>query len=98
MICYSFHSITLHYYYFSYIFTPLPFLTIQLYLLTINDYKRFHAERNISLLKVYRGLKEYHEKLHHRPWFTPNSLLESVVESGASLREEIYFRSQHKQQ
>ena len=31
-----------------------------------------------------------------RPWLKPCALLESVVESGASLREEMYFRKQNQ--
>ena len=52
----------------------------------------FYAEHEVSLLKVYRGLTTYYKTGLQRPWLKPCELLETVVESGASLREEMYFR------
>ena len=51
----------------------------------------------MSVLQVYRGLmKHYKACLVQRPWLQPSDLLESVVESGASLREEMFFRKQNQ--
>jgi hypothetical protein len=45
---------------------------------------------------VYTSLKALSEKYPNQPYFEPSELLIQVVESGATLKEELYFRNQSK--
>lgn len=59
-------------------------------------YLRFHAEHTVGLPKIYKALKAYHETHSERYWLKPSKLLISVIESQATLKEEMYFRKQNK--
>lgn len=50
------------------------------------------AERQIKLSQLYKDLKEISDKYPDKLQLKPSELLESVVESSASLTEELYFR------
>lgn len=52
----------------------------------------YWAEREIGLTEVYSKLKIYSEKYPSQDYFKPCKLLCDLVESGASIREELYFR------
>lgn len=56
----------------------------------------FWAEQEQGLANVYSSLKALAEKYPNQPYFEPSELLIQVVESGASLKEELYFRNQVK--
>lgn len=56
----------------------------------------FWAEHQQGLGNVYSALKSLSEKHPTQPYFSPSPLLIAVVESGASLKEEIYFRKNKK--
>lgn len=54
----------------------------------------FWAEHELGLAAVYTGLKALSEQHPDQPGFIPSDLLVQVVESGATLKEELYFRNQ----
>jgi hypothetical protein len=56
----------------------------------------FWAEHEKGLANVYTSLKALSEKYPNQPYFEPSELLIQVVESGATLKEELYFRNQSK--
>ena len=39
-----------------------------------------------------QALKEHSDNNPEQPWLRPSKLLEDVVESGANIKEELYFR------
>lgn len=50
------------------------------------------AEREIGLAKVLTFIKEYHNKYPDKKWWKPSKLLEDIVASSSTIREELYFR------
>lgn len=56
----------------------------------------FWAENERGLANVYVSLKALSDKYPGQPYFKPSPLLVQVVESGASLKEELFFRNQKK--
>jgi len=50
------------------------------------------AEREIGLVRVLTSIKKYHEKYPDKKWWKPSKLLEDIVASGSTIREELYFR------
>jgi len=52
------------------------------------------AEKEITLVEVYSRLKHYQELYPTQEYFKPSRLLENIVQSGASVREEMYYRKQ----
>jgi hypothetical protein len=56
----------------------------------------FWAEHQQGLANVYTSLKTLSEKHPGQPYFQPSELLIQVVESGATLKEELFFRNQVK--
>jgi hypothetical protein len=56
----------------------------------------FWAEHDQGFANVYTALKELSEKFPGQPYFVPSPLLIQVVESGASLKEELFFRNKKK--
>jgi hypothetical protein len=50
------------------------------------------AEKEVTLVEVYARLKHYEELYPTQKYFKPSRLLENIVQSGASVREEMYFR------
>ena len=56
----------------------------------------FWAEHDRGLTNVFSSLKELAEKYPHQPYFKPSELLTQVSESGASLKEELFFRNKSK--
>ena len=53
---------------------------------------RFWAENDISLATVYSKLCDYAKLYPTQVYFKPSPLLESIVEGGSTVREEMYFR------
>ena len=41
---------------------------------------------------MYKALKTHFDERPDEPWLKPSQLLVEVVESGATLKEEMYFR------
>jgi hypothetical protein len=58
----------------------------------------YHAERTEGLPKIYKGLKKHHNVLYERLWLDPSPLMVSVVESGAMIKEELFFRAQREKE
>lgn len=54
------------------------------------------AEREVGLAKVLTSIKEYHTKYPDNKWWKPSKLLEDIVASGSTIREELYFTKQSK--
>ncbi len=69
---------------------------IYIYISTL-IYFRFWAEQEVGLQKVITSLKKFYEKHPNQIWLKPSKLLEDVVMSGSTIREEIFFRSKNKQ-
>jgi hypothetical protein len=57
---------------------------------------RWWAEREIGLSKIYTALKKHSDAHPEQPWLKPAQLLVDVVESGANIKEEMYFRQQQQ--
>mmetsp|Transcript_10793 Transcript_10793/g.16413 ORF Transcript_10793/g.16413 Transcript_10793/m.16413 type:complete len:714 (-) Transcript_10793:79-2220(-) len=51
------------------------------------------AEREIGLTKLFQSLQSYFDKNPKRHWLKPSKFLGDVVESGSSVKEELYFRN-----
>ena len=55
---------------------------------------RLWAEKEITLVTLLTRLQHYAATFPSQHYFKPSKLLESIVECGSTVSEELYFRKQ----
>ena len=53
---------------------------------------RHWAEKEVSFVTLLTRLQHYSKLYPNQSYFQPSKLLETIVECGATLSEELYFR------